>query len=145
MAVFGPGSQDPWGDAVSALRRMQEEMNRTLGAGFAASEFPPVNVWRGENGIIVTAEVPGVSLDDIEVVVHQNTLTIKGRREPAAGVPEASYHRRERAVGPFSRTISLPFNVDAGRVSAAADAGVLTIELPRPEADKPKRIHIATA
>jgi HSP20 family protein len=145
MAMFGPGSQDPWGDAVGALRRMQEEMNRTLGAGFVASEFPPVNVWRGEDGIVVTAEVPGVSLGDIEVVVHQNTLTIKGRREAAPGVAEASYHRRERIAGPFSRTISLPFNVDAGRVSATADAGVLTIELPRPEADKPRRIHIATA
>ncbi|HRK95784.1 MAG TPA: Hsp20/alpha crystallin family protein [Rhodospirillales bacterium] len=146
MAIFGPGSQDPWGDAVSALRRMQEEMNRTLaGSGVVAAEYPPVNVWRGEEGIVVTAEVPGVSLDDIEVVVHQNTLTIKGRRGPAAGVPEASYHRRERIVGPFARTIALPFNVDAGRVSATADAGVLTIELPRPEADKPKRINIATA
>jgi HSP20 family protein len=60
-------------------------------------------------------------------------------------VAEASYHRRERVVGPFSRTISLPFSVDAGRVSATADAGVLTIELPRPEADKPRRIHVATA
>lgn len=146
MAIFGPGSQDPWGDAVSVLRRMQEEMNRTLGGtGVLATEFPLVNVWRGEEGIVVTAEVPGVSLDDIEVVVHQNTLTIKGRREPAAGVSEASYHRRERVFGPFSRTIALPFNVDASRVSAAADAGVLTIQLPRPEADKPKRIHIATA
>lgn len=146
MAIFGPGSQDPWGDAVSALRRMQEEMNRTLaGSGVVAAEYPPINVWRGEEGIVVTAEVPGVVLDDIEVVVHQNTLTIKGRREPAAGVPEASYHRRERIVGPFARTIALPFNVDAGRVSATADAGVLTIALPRPEADKPKRINIATA
>ena len=146
MAIFGPGSQDPWGDAVSVLRRMQEEMNRTLaGSGVVAAEYPPVNVWRGEEGIVVTAEVPGVSLDDIEVVVHQNTLTIKGRRDPAAGVAEASYHRRERIVGPFARTIALPFTVDAGRVSATADAGVLTIELPRPEADKPKRIHIATA
>lgn len=146
MAIFGPGSQDPWGDAVSALRRMQEEMNRTLGtAGAVATEYPPVNVWRGEEGIIVTAEVPGVSLDDIEVVVHQNTLTIKGRRQAAAGASESGYHRRERAIGPFSRTMALPFSVDAGRVSAAADAGVLTVTLPRPEADKPKRIHIATA
>jgi HSP20 family protein len=146
MAMFGPGSQDPWGDAVGALRRMQEEMNRTLGGtGVLSGEYPPVNVWRGEGGVIVTAEVPGVSLDDIEVVVHQNTLTIKGRREPAAGVAEASYHRRERVSGPFARTIALPFNVDAAKVSASADAGVLTIELPRPESDKPKRIHIATA
>lgn len=146
MAVFGPSSQDPWGDALGALRRIQEEMNRTLGgAATPATEYPPVNVWRGEDGVIVTAEVPGVGIDAVEVIVHQNTLTIKGSKDGDAGGREISYHRRERATGGFARTIALPFNVDAGRVKATAEAGILSIELPRPEADKPRRIQITTA
>ncbi len=150
MAIFGPGSQDPWGDATSVLRRLQEEMNRTLGGfggtfGVPAGEYPPVNVWRGEDGVVVTAEIPGVRLDAVELTVHQNTLTIKGRRDAEANASELSYHRRERGAGSFARTIALPFNVDAERVKATADAGVLSIELPRPQADKPKRIKINAA
>ncbi len=146
MAIFGPGSQDPWDDALGALRRIQDEMNRTLGgAGAVATEYPPVNIWRGENGIIVAAEMPGVSMDDVEIVVHQNTLTIKGRKDAEAGAATVSFHRRERATGSFARTISLPFNVDAGQVKATAEAGIVSIELPRPEADKPRRIQITTA
>lgn len=148
MAMFGPGSQDPWGDALGALRRIQEEMNRTLGgvdAGAVATEYPPVNIWRGEDGLIVAAEMPGVSMDAVEVIVHQNTLTIKGRKEPEANASAASYHRRERATGRFARTIALPFSVDAGKVKATAEAGIVSIDLPRPEADKPRRIHITSA
>lgn len=148
MAIFGPGSQDPWGDALGALRRIQDEMNRTLGGAGArtvATEYPPVNIWRGENGVIVAAEMPGVSIDNVEVVVHQNTLTIKGRKAADTDAGAVSFHRRERATGSFARTISLPFNVDAGQVKATAEAGIVSIELPRPEADKPRRIQITTA
>lgn len=148
MAVFGPGAQDPWGDALGALRRIQEEMNRTLGGvdtSAVASEYPPVNIWRGEHGIIVAAEMPGVSIDAVEVVVHQNTLTIKGRKDAEAKASAASYHRRERVSGSFARTIALPFNVDASKVKATADAGIVNIELPRPESDRPRRIHITSA
>lgn len=148
MATFGPGSQDPWGDALGALRRFQDEMNRTLGGtgpAAEAGEYPLVNVWRGEEGIIVAAEMPGVGIDQVEIVVHQNTLTIKGRKDDEGDAAKASFHRRERATGGFARTIALPFNVDAGRVKATAEAGIVSIELPRPEADKPRRIRITTA
>lgn len=148
MPRFGPRSQDPWSDAVGALRRIQEEMNRTLGgseAATVATEYPPLNVWRGEDGIVVAAEMPGVSIDQVEIVVHQNTLTIKGVKDDEADAAGITYHRRERATGSFSRTIALPFNVDAGRVKATAEAGIVSIELPRPESDKPRRIKITSA
>jgi HSP20 family protein len=93
--------------------------------------------------VIVTAEIPGVKLDDIDLTVHQNTLTIKGRREAEAKEPEASFHRRERSFGPFTRTVALPFNVDADQVKASAHNGILRVELPRPESDKPRKIKIS--
>lgn len=146
MVRYAPGL-DLWAEPLSALRRIQDEMNRAFGdpRWSAAAEFPPMNIWRGEDGVIVTAEIPGVPLDQLDVVVHQNTLTIKGRREPEAKEPEVNFHRRERAYGSFARTVALPFNVDPEKVKANAEHGVLTVELPRPEADKPRRIQIAKA
>lgn len=146
MERYFPG--DLWAEPLSTLRRIQDEINRAFGdqrMAAGAGEFPPVNVWRGQDGVVVTAEVPGIAMDALELSVHQNTLTIKGRRQPAVNEPEASFHRRERTYGPFSRTIALPFPVDADRVRAMARDGILTIELPRPESDKPRKIHIKSA
>ncbi len=146
--VYYSGGRDPWTDPMTSLRRIQEELNRTVGGGLrgtASSEYPPLNVWRSEEGTVVTAEVPGVPLDDLEITVHQNTLTLKGQRGDEAKSPDVTYHRRERLHGAFARTVTLPYSVDAEQVRAAAKNGILTIELPRPETDKPKRIPIQTA
>ena len=144
MARYSPGV-DPWAEPISALRRIQDEINRAFGdqRWVPSAEFPPLNVWRGPDGIVVTAEIPGVKMDAVDLTVHQNTLTIKGGREPEAKEPEASFHRRERAFGPFTRTIALPYNVDADQVKASAQSGILTVHLPRPESDKPRKIKIS--
>jgi HSP20 family protein len=144
MIRYSPGL-DLWSEPLVTLRRIQDEINRAFGDQrvAATAEFPPVNVWRGEDGIVVTAEVPGVRLDDMDLSVHQNTLTIKGKREVQAQEPDVSFHRRERLYGPFGRTIALPFPVDSERVTASSENGVLTIVLPRPESDKPRKIHIS--
>ena len=138
-------SPDPWAEPLSALRRIQDEINRTFGdqRWLPPAEYPAINVWRGPDGIVVTAEIPGVALEDVDLTVHQNTLTIKGRREPEAKEPEASFHRRERSFGPFTRTIALPYNVEADQVRASAQNGILTVRLPRPESDKPRKIKIS--
>jgi HSP20 family protein len=143
MALY-PRGYDPWGYPFSTLKRLQDEVNRAFGEfrPGETGESPPMNLWRDADGVIVTAEVPGVRLADMEITVHQNTLTLKGKREPEAADPGVTFHRQERQYGTFARTISLPFNVDADRVQAGASNGVLTIRLPRPETEKPKRIHI---
>jgi len=143
MVRYSPG-MELWSDPLSTLRRIQEEMNRGVDAARlgTTSEFPPLNVWRGEGGVLVSAEIPGVSIDNIELTVHQNTLTIKGKSVPGGNIPEESFHRRERHYGPFARTIALPYNVDSDKVKAATNNGILTVELPRPETEKPKRIEI---
>jgi HSP20 family protein len=143
MIRYAPGAE-LWGEPLATLRRIQDEINRAFGdQRWAPSrEFPPVNVWRGTDGIIVTAEIPGVGLGGIDLTVQQNTLTIKGKREPDVSAPGTAVHKRERTFGAFTRSIELPFNVDADQVKASVRNGILSIELPRPESDKPRKIHI---
>jgi HSP20 family protein len=140
------GGSDPFRE----LRRLQDEMDRLAGAmgpaagrgGFAVpGGFPAVNVYAGPDGIALVAELPGLGKDDLEVQVHQDTLTLRGARRPAAEHPEA-YHRRERRSGAFTRTVQLPYRVDPERITAQLEDGVLCLSLPRPQEDKPRRIAI---
>ena len=132
---------------VQEMRRVQEQMNRAfgglrLGVG---TEFPPVNIWAGADGAIVTAAIPGVSPDQIDITVHQNTVSLRGKRDPEPVGDDVVVHRQERVSGPFARTIVLPFRVDADKVSARFERGMLVLELPRPEADKPRHIKVGQA
>ena len=143
MQPFEFGRFDPFLE----MRRLQSEMNRLLsGVGTAgAQQFPPINLWLGENSVVVTAELPGVSPDAVDLTVRENTLTLQGRREPKAEDADATWHRRERSYGSFSRTVQLPFHADPDQVRARFINGVLEIELQRPEADRPKKIRISAA
>jgi HSP20 family protein len=134
-------------DPFVELRRMQSEMNR-LFSGFsttATRDFPPINIWLGENSVVVTAELPGVTGDDINLSLQEDVLTLAGKREPKALEQNVSWQRRERAYGSFSRAVQLPFRVDPDKVQARFNNGILEIELQRLEADKPKKIAIRAA
>lgn len=133
-----------WTDPFRDIRRVQGEINRLLGerGGARAREYPPVNLWTGEEGVVVSAELAGVGPDDIDLTVQENTLTIRGERKPEATGADVAFHRRERIYGPFSRTIVLPYAVDAAKVEAHFHEGILMIRLPRPESEKPRRIAI---
>lgn len=134
-------------DLFRDMRRAQEDMNRLFGGlRFALrTEFPAANVWANADGAIVTAQVPGVQPDQLDVTVHQDTVTLRGKREPEPVEGEVVVHRRERPYGPFTRTFILPFRVEADRVSARFNRGILTLELPRPESDKPRHVKISHA
>lgn len=132
-------------DPFAELRRMQGEMNR-LFSGFsaaAARDFPPVNVWLGENSVVVTAELPGVTRDEIGINLQSDVLTLDGARRPPMQ-QDVKWHRRERAYGTYSRTVQLPFRVDPDKVAARYENGILEIELEKLEADRPKKIQIRT-
>ncbi|MFQ5429297.1 MAG: Hsp20/alpha crystallin family protein [Phycisphaerae bacterium] len=103
--------------------------------------FPAVNVWEDGERMFVEAEVPGLSMKDLDVEVVGSELLLKGRRE-ASGNEDVTYHRRERGVGEFARRISLPVDIDANQVEAALKDGVLTITLPKAEQAKVKRIEV---
>ena len=89
--------------------------------------------------------IPGISPEDIEISVVGKSLTLRGTRRADDLKDEEAYHRRERWHGQFSKTIELPFNVEAGKVNASFKKGVLYITLPRAEEEKPKTIHIKSA
>lgn len=138
LSDFGRIGFDPFLE----MRRMQQEMNQRLGGlrTSAAQEFPPVNLWLGENSVALTAELPGIAPDDVDLTVRENTLTLKGERKSQDGA--SVWHRRERPIGQFSRTIQLPFRVDPEQVEARFANGLLEVELHRPESDRPRKIQI---
>jgi HSP20 family protein len=132
------------------LRRFQRAMNRIFGrAGIDFGEwpalavsYPAVNLWEDDDFIYAEAELPGLKLSDLEIsVTADNRLTLKGKREPAA-LEKVEWHRQERGFGAFERTIELPVSVDASKVEARLDNGVLTIKLAKSPAAKPRKIPV---
>ena len=127
--------------------QLQREFNR-LFESLASSRpqvapsYPALNVWTNEEGAAITAELPGVDPEDIDISVVGETLTLTGVRHPYELAEGERYHRRERSAGRFNRTIQLPFLVEADNVEAVFEKGVLHISLPRAEADKPKKIAV---
>ena len=129
------------------MDRLQQDMSRLFGdlnvnRTRRASSFPAINVWAAEESARVTAEIPGVSKDDLEINVTGETLTLSGVRAQDDLPESARYHRQERRFGEFSRSIQLPYTVDTNKVKAVFKNGVLSVELPRVEAEKPKKITV---
>jgi len=131
-------------DPLQEMQRLQREMNRVF-SGLEQPlnpEVPPLNAWVGESDVVVSAELPGVDPGKVDVSVVGDTLTISGAREAAALKEGDSYHRQERSHGRFTRSLQLPFHVEAGKVEAKYDKGILRVTLPRAEADKPKKVAV---
>ena len=131
-------------DPFAEMRRMQSEMNRLFsGVGFVtARDFPPINIWLGDNSVVVTAELPGVTRDDVTLNLQDDVLTLEGKREPRQQQENGNWQRRERSYGSFSRAVQLPFRIDPDKVQPRFNNGVLEVELERLEADRPKKIEI---
>jgi HSP20 family protein len=129
------------------MDQLQREMNRLFdatsrGRVFNSPSYPAINIWTNDDGQLITAEMPGVNPEDLDIDVTGDALSISGERVQDEVAKEARYHRRERSFGSFSRTIQLPFMVDTDRVDASFKNGVLQISLPRADADKPKKITV---
>lgn len=127
--------------------RLQREMYRLFEENNPARlrrapGFPALNVWANEESLKITAEVPGVIPEDIDINVVGETLTLTGVRKPDELNEGARYHRQERGYGTFTRSIQLPFAVDVNQVEATFKDGVLNISLPRAEEDKPRKIIV---
>ena len=139
--------QEDW-DARQDLVRLQQEMNRLARRSFrpargrGARVFPSIIISSREEELVVRSEVPGMELEDFDISVSGDTLTVQGSRATGQEMEGVWYHRRERESGDFSRAVRLPAAVDGDRAEATYVAGVLTIALPLMEPAKPKEIPV---
>jgi HSP20 family protein len=127
---------DPWND-LDRLNRFSSGQQTQQ-----AIEFPAINVWVANDNAMVTTELPGIDAKSIEISVVSDTLTLRGSRKSDETDKSESFHRRERWQGQFSKTIQLPFPIQVDKIEARYTKGVLSITLPRAEADKPRKISI---
>jgi len=136
-----------WNDLYSGRREIDRVFDQFFGgkAGSMSGPWMPVvDVRETKESIDVVAELPGMRPDDVEVNVENNILTISGekKQELTEGGDGAEYHLIERRCGRFERSFTLPRTVDADRISARFEHGLLTISLPKAEAAKPRRVEI---
>jgi HSP20 family protein len=103
---------------------------------------PSVDVAETDTEITVTAELPGVKQEEVDVTITDDILTLKGEKKEEKEVKEKNYHRIERTYGSFQRSINLPTGVQADKAKAAYKDGILTITVPKVEEAKPKQIKI---
>jgi HSP20 family protein len=129
------------------MDQLQREMNRLMGTSpgtrsFSPLSFPAINIWTSEDDMLVSAELPGLKADDIDLNITADSLVLSGERKHPQIDGDARYHRQERSHGKFSRSIQLPFMVDPGKAKAVFKNGILELSLTRAEADKPKKIAV---
>ncbi len=136
------GMWSPWGETARVHREMERLLGRVGRSPFGHGEFPAVNVWSGEDRAVLTAELPGIDPDKLEITVKEEVVTLKGAREASALNEGETHLRRERGTGTFSRAFSLPFRIDPEGVEAHYSRGILELVLPRAETDKPRKIMV---
>ena len=106
--------------------------------------FPAVNLYDSGDRYLLTAELPGMTPEALDLSITGETLTLRGERRRPEGVGEESYRRQERQFGRWARTVTLPERVDGGRVSAGFAHGILTVSLPKAEEAKARHIAVTS-
>jgi HSP20 family protein len=141
-------------DPFRELAAVQDRVARLFGdaylrdedTGFRGSWAPAVDIFETEHhDLVLKAELPGMTREDIEVIVENSTLVLKGNKTFDAAVKEENYRRVERTYGTFHRSFTLPNTVDASKVTADYKNGVLTVKLPFREEAKPRTINVEVA
>ncbi len=144
------GTDPTWRELERLRRGMDESSNSVSGTRRPFLDplwrgsrlFPLLNVRDLDLSYVVTAEIPGMKSDDLEIKIEGDTLILKGERKPQEAGEEISYHRRERATGKFQRSLALPGKVDAENASATYKDGVLTVTLQKDKAALPRQITV---
>jgi len=140
-------------DPFREMSSLQERMNRLFTDVLARSPMgeeemargawaPAVDIYETTESIVLKAELPGITKDDIFVEVKDSTLTLKGEKKFEKEVKEENYHRVERSYGSFQRAFTLPSTVQQDKVKAKFKDGILEIVLPKMEEAKPKQIRV---
>jgi HSP20 family protein len=138
------GAQDELNQMSPALAHALGLHGQRQGAalGGTAAWMPPLDISERKDAYLITVELPGVALDDLQITMEGSLLTIQGERPFAHDSSEQQFHRIERRYGAFRRSITLPAHVMTDAVQATAGGGVLQILVPKAEEAKPKRIQV---
>jgi HSP20 family protein len=140
---------DPFRDVAT----LQDRINRIFTESFGRSRDlddevslydwrPPVDIYQAGDGIVIKVELPGVNKDDVSVEIKENVLTLKGERLLDPEIKDEHYYRKERNFGKFNRSFSLEEPIKPDLIKASFKDGILTIEVPRPEEEKPKQVTV---
>jgi HSP20 family protein len=140
---------NPWKEMVS----LRESMNRMFEDSLFRPErhedglalgawSPAVDMFEKDDKVVIKAELPGLDKKDVSLDLQNGVLTLKGERKHENEVKEGNFYRREMSYGKFVRSFSLPADVDADKIKAEFQNGLLTVEVPKPEEHKPKQIKV---
>lgn len=150
MALYGPETPR-WGEPWSGFDQLRREIDNLFGSrGARGSSFPQlrspnvfpwVNLYETTDNVILTAELPGVRVEDLEISSRGSQLILRGQRR-IEYPKDASVHRLERRAGTFNRSVELPFAVETDKVEASYRNGVLLVRLPKPAAQQPRKIQV---
>jgi HSP20 family protein len=131
-----------------AVGQFQNEMDRVFKSFFGEPavagrrSLPLLNVWETEDALHLEAELPGFKMEELDLQVVGNELAIKGERKRVEETDKLVFHRQERVAGRFERTLRLPMEIDAAKVEASLQDGVLSVTLPKAAAAKPRKIQV---
>ena len=146
-----------WSDQFREFAHLQDRINRVFSDGYgrpdheeglltSGSWVPPVDIYQtNDKELVIKAELPDMTREDIDVTVDNGTLTIKGEKKVSSDVREEQFHRVERRYGTFSRSFTLPQTVDTAKVAAEYKNGVLSVRLPLREEAKPRQVKVDVA
>lgn len=133
-------------DFAPSAQVFEDAFNRFFNEPAAARPWTPaVDIAETENELVLTADIPGVKLEEIDIRLEDGNLVLKGTRKFENQEKKGGYHRLERSYGTFQRVFTLPESVDAEKVNAAYENGVLKVVLPKKEIAKPKQIKVEVA
>lgn len=144
MLTLRRNAVSPW----MGFRELEEQLDRLFsgtpvqGGECRCAWAPSVDLQERDDAYVLRADLPGLSKEDIELTVVDDVVTLKGRRNEEKDERIKGYHRIERSFGEFSRSFRIPAGIDAQKVEAKFDRGVLEVTLPKPETAKPKQIEV---
>jgi HSP20 family protein len=131
-------------DPFQGLRLFEDAVTRLMSEPSAGRPWAPaVDILETEDAIVLKADTPDVNIDDIDIRVENNTLTLRGHRKFEKDEKVKGWHRVERSYGEFVRSFALPNTVDTEKVQADYKNGVLSVTLPKKEAAKPRQVKVA--
>ena len=140
---------DPFRDVATLQDRINRIFNESFGRSrdlddeVSLSDWrPPVDIFETDDGLVLKVELPGIGKDDISVEIKDNVLILKGERLIDPEIKDEHYYRQERAFGKFHRSFSLQQSIKPNLIKATFKDGILTIEIPRPEEEKPKQVTV---